>query len=39
MSQYPSDPGTGNRNTLIVFVVVLIILAVAAGGIALLTGG
>jgi len=39
MSQYPPDPGTGNRNTLIVFVVVLIILAVAAGGIALLTGG
>jgi hypothetical protein len=43
MANYPSDPGTGNRSTLIVFVVVLLILgcvgAGAAGAFLLFGGG
>lgn len=39
MSQYPSNPGTGNHNTLIAFVIVIIVLAAGAAGIAFLTGG
>ncbi len=41
MANYPSDPGTSNRSTLIVFVVVLLILACAGAGAGafFLTGG
>ena len=41
MANYPSDPVTGNRSTLIVFVVVLLVLACAgaAGAVFLTSGG
>ena len=40
MANYPSDPGTSNQSTLIVFVVVSVILACAgAAGAVFLTGG
>ena len=43
MANYPSDPGRGNRSTLIVFVIVLVILACvgagAAGAFLLSNGG